>query len=353
VTDPLSPNRIFDPGPGWYTGDFHAHTHFSDGVHPPDELLALAQNENLDFVSITDHNTIAAHAKIDSAPIPVIRGVEMTLKIGHFNVFGIHDWPEWLDEMLPDENKHRMEVDWQDANAMMARCKAEGWLVSINHPLLPPWDWTHPDTLLDHLDALEIWNDPTWSDNGWANPAAVDYWTRLLNDGYRITALGGTDYHYPETKPGTYRPRISLPRTTVFVENLSAAMILEAVQQRRAYVSMGDTKLTFTAHHLGEVCAIGSDLGQVQGVVTFEIAVNADNPVGCAQLLKNGEIVADVKFEDGRTQAQWQSEIDPDESAWFRCDVKDAEDRYLAVTNPFFTGPLREPSLHRFGDFLD
>ena len=207
MTPLYPPTHIFNPAPGWYTGDFHAHTNFSDGVHPPDELLALAQKENLDFVSITDHNTIAAHAVIASSPLPIIRGMEMTLKIGHFNVFGVDDWPGWLDEMLPDENKHRMEVDWQDANAMMARCKAEGWLVSINHPLLPPWDWKHPDTLLGYLDALEIWNDPTWPDNAWADPAAVDYWTRLLNDGYRITALGGTDYHYPETKPGAYKPR--------------------------------------------------------------------------------------------------------------------------------------------------
>ena len=256
----LSSTYIFNPAPGWYTGDFHAHTHFSDGVHPPEELLALAQYEHLDFVSITDHNTVAAHAAIASSPLPIIRGLEMTLKIGHFNVFGVDDWPDWLDEMLPEKNKHRMEVDWQDANGMMARCKAEGWLISINHPLLPPWDWKHPDTQLGYLDAIEIWNDPTWSDNAWANPAAVDYWSRLLNDGYRITALGGTDYHYPETKPGSYKPRISLPRTTVYAENLSAAAILQAVRQRRAYVSMGDTKLTFAAHHKGQAYTIGADL---------------------------------------------------------------------------------------------
>lgn len=346
-------SHSYNPAPGWRTGDFHAHTHFSDGIHPPDDLLAIAVAENMDFLAITDHNTIGALSAFMVAPgMPILRGIEITLKIGHFNVFGVASWPDWLDAMLPGANRHLQEQDWQDANALMRRCKAEGWLVSINHPLLPPWDWKDPDTLLEDLDALEIWNDPTWSDNSWANPAAVAYWTRLLNAGYRITALGGSDYHKPVPEPGPYKPRLSLPRTYVYTENLSADAILEAVRQRRAIVGMGETKLAFTAEFGGRQHIVGADLGRAGGRVEFRAEVETEQKVVRLQLLKNGEVLAEERGENGRVRAQWQSQIDGAQPAWFRCDVRDEAGDFLALTNPFFCGPRLEPDPLRFGDFV-
>ena len=344
---------IFNPAPGWYTGDFHAHTNFSDGVYSPDELVALARSEGLDFLSITDHNTITGLSAFNTPPtMPIVRGIEITLKIGHFNVFGVESWPDWLQAMLPDENRHLDEVDWRDSNQLMRRCKEEGWLVSINHPYLQPWDWKDVETLLGHLDTLEIWNDPTWRVNAWANPGAVAYWTRLLNAGYRITAIGGTDYHKPVPEPGPYKPCLSLPRTSVFAENLSERAILDAVRRRRAIVSMGETKLAFAAEFGGVRRIVGADLGRVSGMVEFRAEVEADRPIVRVQLIKNGAVLAEERGNDGRAQVQWRSQIDPDEPAWFRCDVRDEDDNFLALTNPFFSGPHLEPEQQRFGDFL-
>ena len=349
----MLPTHIFNPTPGWYTGDFHAHTSFSDGVYSPDELVTLARAEGLDFLSITDHNTIGALSAFTIRPtMPIMRGIEITLKIGHFNVFDVDSWPDWLDEMLPGENRHLSAVDWRDSNQMMGRCKEEGWLVSINHPYLSPWGWKDVETLLGHLDTLEIWNDPTWEGNSWANPAAVDYWTRLLNAGYRITAIGGTDYHYPTKQSDPYQPRLSMPRTYVYAENLSAAAILDAVRQRRAIVSMGETKLAFAAESDGGRHIVGAEFGRVRGMVEFRAEVEADRPVFRVQLIKNGAVLAEERGKDGRAQVQWQSQIDPDEAAWFRCDVRDEDDNFLALTNPFFSGSHLKPNQRRFGDFL-
>jgi hypothetical protein len=41
---------------------------------------------------------------------------------------------------------------------------------------------------LRHAHALEIWNDPSWSDNVRDDPRAVELWTRMLNAGYRLYA---------------------------------------------------------------------------------------------------------------------------------------------------------------------
>jgi hypothetical protein len=346
------PTTIFNPTPGWYAGDFHAHTNFSDGVLSPDELVTQALNEGLDFLVITDHNTIGALSAFTTPPpMPVVRGIEITLKIGHFNVFGVNSWPDWLDEILPGETWQERVQDCQDSNKMMELCKAEDWLVSINHPLLTPWEWRDAGTLLSHLDALEIWNDPTWGDNAWANPGAVAYWTRLLNAGYRITALGGSDYHFTNQEPGPYQPRLGLPRTYVYAEQLSAASIREAVRKQRAYMTMGPT-LRFEAQIQGIPHGIGSDLGAVAGELTLTAEASLEQGEGSIQIIKSGEVIAVGRSQDGRAAVQCQSQLNPEEPAWFRCDVLDADGRFLAVSNPIFTGPHQTPSPRTFGEFL-
>ncbi|HYF94629.1 MAG TPA: PHP domain-containing protein [Symbiobacteriaceae bacterium] len=41
------------------TGDLHHHTHHSDGAHSVAEVMKLAEEAELDFIVLTDHNTVA------------------------------------------------------------------------------------------------------------------------------------------------------------------------------------------------------------------------------------------------------------------------------------------------------
>lgn len=49
---------MLNPEADWYRGDFHVHTNASDGAYPPSLVAGIAKAEGLDFVAITDHNTI-------------------------------------------------------------------------------------------------------------------------------------------------------------------------------------------------------------------------------------------------------------------------------------------------------
>ncbi len=74
----LSLSKVFSAKAGWYRGDFHAHTKFSDGVHSPDELVEVARAEGLDFITVTDHNTINAFPKFgEQREVLVIPGMEV------------------------------------------------------------------------------------------------------------------------------------------------------------------------------------------------------------------------------------------------------------------------------------
>ncbi len=74
-------SKVFNPKSGWYRGDFHVHTNASiDGEYSPTAVAKLARMEGLDFITITDHNTIAGFSELDeNLDFPIIPGIEVTL----------------------------------------------------------------------------------------------------------------------------------------------------------------------------------------------------------------------------------------------------------------------------------
>lgn len=47
--------------------DLHMHTYYSDGSFSPREMVELAKERGLGFISVTDHNTIEAHEEFEAA----------------------------------------------------------------------------------------------------------------------------------------------------------------------------------------------------------------------------------------------------------------------------------------------
>lgn len=350
----LSLSQVFNRKPGWYRGDFHAHTDHSDGVHPPAELAEVAKAAGLDFFTITDHNRISAYPGFGEEPgILILPGIEVTLKNGHFNVFGLDRDLDWIPDICGGGlSLPRLPGQYQTSSDLMQQMAAQGLLNSINHPLLRPWAWEEGATDLRNLHCLEIWNDPSWPDNARDNPRAVQLWTDLLNAGYRITGIGGSDYHRPAPKAGESKPpeRLGLPSTYVYAEELSGNAILAGLRRQRAYVSLGP-RATFQARTDGRTYDIGDDLGQLNGKIQLLASVE-DCPVEAhAMIVKNGSVLDETDFDQPTLIMMSEDKIAPEQSAWYRFEVQDENGLRLAITNPIFAGPRRAPDRFIFGDF--
>ena len=65
-------------------GDFHLHTRLSDGMLPPERLVAEARSRGLTHIAVTDHDTLAgvaaARAEGRRLGVAVIPGVEMSTR---------------------------------------------------------------------------------------------------------------------------------------------------------------------------------------------------------------------------------------------------------------------------------
>lgn len=74
--------------------DLHCHSHCSDGSLSPESLIALAEENQVEILSITDHDNVDAYLEIDKidTDIKVIPGIEFSTswnKIG-IHVIGLH-----------------------------------------------------------------------------------------------------------------------------------------------------------------------------------------------------------------------------------------------------------------------
>jgi hypothetical protein len=210
------------PPAGWYRGDLHTHTVHSDGLNTIPELAAYARQRGLDFLAITDHNTCSHHAEMELVSEPgilLVPGEEVTTYGGHGNVWGLH---EWLDFRCQDDDSLRRVI---------AYALEKGALFSINHPksIGPPWE-----SPAVRAPCMEVWQAP-WR---WYNWESLEAWERLLTEGERVVAVGGSDCHsVPPARP-THPHGPGQPTTWVYVTGpLREEALLEAIGHGHVFIS--------------------------------------------------------------------------------------------------------------------
>jgi hypothetical protein len=354
----ISQTKVINPEAGWYCGDFHVHSNFSDGIFPPAMLVEIAKSEGMDFFILTDHNTIDGLCELmPDLDILVIPGIEVTLAIGHFIVLGIRGWHDWMEDICV--NPYDDDLAWGKDRSLIKEifihAARQGQINCIVHPLKKSWGWHDNQTDLNYVHCIEVCNCPGDAENDLGTPKAIRLWTELLNIGYRMTALGGSDYHRTVPSPvytGTHtQESIGMPTTYVYAEELSSNAILSAVMRRRVYVSLGP-KVSFQAEVNGKVYNIGQDVGPFMGEIKFTSIVSECPENTCTQIVKNGEIVADSTIIDGETVLLYSDTTTPSESNWYRLDVYDSNGAMLAITNPIFVGRRKHPQIQTYGEVL-
>jgi PHP domain len=213
LTD-VPPPRVLPATRGrrWLAGDLHTHTVHSDGVMTVPELARFAAGRGLDFIAVTDHNTISHHAELAGAAavhaITLLPGQEVTTPSGHAGALGDIGW---IDFREPCDQ-------WLDA------CEAAGGLLSVNHPYGGQVSWMAPMKRRPPL--LEAWHW-SWLDTRWTTPLS---WWRAWDPA--AIPVGGSDWHRPgsDAPPGT-------PTTWVESEDTDPAAVLAAIAAGRTAIS--------------------------------------------------------------------------------------------------------------------
>jgi hypothetical protein len=162
-------------------------------------------------------------------------------------------------------------------DAILGQVERAQGLASINHPGLPSGEvcmgcgWT-AKTDFARIGAVEAVNGAMAE----GALSGLPFWEARLNEGRRITAIGGSDNH-DATLPPDKAPAVGAPTTVVRADNLSQAAILDALRAGRAFIDVQgtrDRRLELTARHEGQTVEMGGALSPRAGEdVTLTIRV--------------------------------------------------------------------------------
>lgn len=334
---------------GWYRGDLHMHTAHSDGScksqsgqRVPCPLFFTVQGaaqRGLDFIAITDHNTVShANAMRELQPyfdrLLLIPGREITTFTGHANFFGT--------TAPVDFRVGSKEVpDW---NALLRAVAPLHGLISINHAIRPSGEvcmgcgWTaQPPADMALVQAIEVVNG---SDAG-TPISGVPFWEQQLAKGYRLTGIGGSDNHEAfqnEARIGSNPTGV--PTTVVHADELSMPAILDGVRAGHVFIDTEgsrDRLLELSADANDQHAVMGDALRAASGgKVSFEMHV-AHTKGATLIVLLDGKPVATagtaIDSDDLRHRFEWTSDGKPH---WLRVDVRDASGKPLLIGNPIY-----------------
>jgi hypothetical protein len=343
-------------GPRWYRGDLHMHTCHSDGSTPrqsgegrsPGPVFRTAEAaaaRGVDFIAVTDHNAVSHHHALRELQphfdkLLLIPGVEITTFCGHAGVLGANGFVEFrlTSHHLPTVR------DLQDAVAR------QHGLFIVNHPALPSNElcmgcgWTAKGTDYARVDAVEVVNGGAIRFQGGKADgplSGLPFWEARLNEGCRITAIGGSDNHQPDTD-GVRHPPVGYPTTAIFAENLSERAILDGIRAGRVFIDIdgeGGRTLELTARCGAAAAVMGQGLAAPAGeAVAFTLRVT-----GCAgarvDMVMDGSHGAALAGAtcDGEDAVLTFALTSDGARHWIRADVRSEDgERTLMIGNPIY-----------------
>lgn len=190
-----------------YVGAIHIHSNFSDGSGTVDEIIKTAQEVDLDFIILTDHNTLRAKNEgkegwHESTFLLVGAEINDKKNLNHYLALGI-------DKTFSTR---------MSAKDYVAKVKEKGGIGFLAHPHEerssmeehPPYPWTEWDT--EDFTGIEIWNHMSeWMEglndsnkyNYFVHPLksivappkkTLEVWDKL-NLKRKVVGIGGIDAH--------------------------------------------------------------------------------------------------------------------------------------------------------------
>jgi hypothetical protein len=318
---------------GWYRGDLHMHTGHSDGscanqsgMRVPCPLFLTVQaaaDAGLDFIAITEHNTVS-HLNEMRALQPyfdrllLIAGMEVTTFKGHANAFGVTG-----------------PVDFRAGLPVFDELAKQGAVVSINHPNAPSGEicmgcgWT--TELPRAAQAIEAVNGADAD----TPVSGIAFWHQQLDKGLRLTGIGGSDNHDAKlTTASLGRSRIAAPTTVVYARELSLAGIQDGIRAGNVFVDVAgarDRLLEMSATAGSITVPMGGDLKARKGTtVTFKLRLQNAGDATLVEWIRDGKILPNAA-----TRMELMERSDGARH-WVRVNVRDVQGHLLLVGNPIY-----------------
>ena len=347
---------------GWYSGSTHVHMNYGGNLHNTlENLMMMSEAEDQDIVleqvankdnRILDHQFFVpgggAHPLSTKDRVLVVGQEYRPPFYGHVFMFGMRD--HLISPYTTGYEGTAIESLYPSNTDMFRKAKAQGATVGYVHafggnddPLegnLGGGKGYMVDAALGTTDAVE------WSQAG---RAGFHPWYATLNNGLRVTAVGGED-----SISNLHRSKlVGSVRTYVYTggKGLTMEAWFEGVRNGNAFVSSGPlVELTVNGRIPGEEVELASG-----GTVELRGRVRSITPLDRAFVVFNGEILEEIPFSGERRELDLSRSYPVSRSGWFHLRVEGRnEERFpldanfaLGFTNPVWVTVAGQPVRNR------
>ena len=340
----------------WESGDVHVHMNYGGHYrNTPENLAHQARAEGLDVVYnlvVNKEQRIPDIAYFSTAPdavsdatVMILHGQEFHTSLwGHLGLLGLND-----HYLLPGYTYYTetgVASGYPNNAAVADMARKQSGLVGYVHPfdfepnLQVPWGYSLPvDVALGKVDYYEVQG---YSDHH----ITAKVWYRLMNCGFRITPVGGTD---AMPNFATLRGPVGLER--VFVKASQGT----PVERQREFLSSIKSGKTFTSNGpLVGLLVEGKEPGEEirldrKGRLKYKGFMRSALPIDKLEVVQNGQVIQSVALTGNRRSADFTGVMDVQRSGWvlvraYSESTPDLLDLYpYATTNAVFIDVNDQP----------
>ncbi len=297
--------------------EMHTHTLHSDGKFTPEELCRTAEQYQFDGIALTDHNTLSAHAYLSSHPdasrIPVVEGIEWTTFFGHMLVLGAESYVDWRYAKPADIDFYLEKI--RNVNGVIGLAHP----FEIGSPMCTGCHWDFQVRDWNNINYIEVWSKSAPTTH-FDNALSFRMWTQILNQGYRIAATAGRDWHW-ETET-----RAHAAATYIGVENgeITTRSVCDAIRAGRTYVTAGPA-IDFKISAGQRTFAIGDTMPS--GICSCRIEIDETKrkaiwgdfgiDVSGIRIVSNGNVIYSSP-EEAKMESSFNLELKP---GWVRAEL--------------------------------
>jgi TolB protein len=329
---------------GWYNGSTHVHMNYAGNLHNTlENLMMMSEAEDQDIVNeqiankdnrVLDYQYFIPGGNPHPLSTPdrlLIVGQEYRPPFyGHVFMFQLRD--HLISPFTTGYEGTAIESLYPSNTDMFRKAKAQGATVGYVHAFGAQSadrsggnDPIHAslggakgfivDAALGTTDAVE------WSDAG---TAGFYPWYAVLNNGLRVTAVGGED----SISSMHISKLVGSSRTYVYTgeRGLDADAWFEGLRHGRAFVTSGPlVELTINGHRPGDEISLSSGGGDVD----VEARVRSITPLDTVMLVFNGEVVEKIALSADRKGADFKKRLHVSGSGWYHLRAQGKpEERY-------------------------
>ena len=336
-----------------YSGAIHIHSKFSDGSGSVKDITKAANEVGLDFIILTDHNTLRALREGFEGwhgNTLLLVGVEINDRKNqnHYLAFGINETPSTRQSA-----KEYVKIV-KDADGIGFLAHPHEKRKSMKEH--PPYPWTEWGT--DDFTGIEIWNHMSeWMEglneknkyNYFVHPLSsikapppetLKVWDKL-NQKRRVVGIGGVDAHahkinllgFFEVEVFPYKVLFKSIRTYVITEKKihksktdegikkAKQIIYNSLRNGRCFVAnyyRGDASgFRFFAEVGNKIYQMGDEF-KLNGKVKLRVIL--PNVSGTVKLIRNGKVIDTVDTNEAdfivKKSGAYRVEVYADEHAW-------------------------------------